>query len=330
PGMMTLATVDAPAEGDWQSVYWQITNGAFVGGYPMYGETTTTNGRTVTYRATGTGPVTLTAQGYDTFGCISPDGTKQVALRSVAAPVIQTEVNSICPGMMTLATVDAPAEGDWQSVYWQITNGVFVGGYPMYGETTTTNGRTVTYRATGTGAVTLTAQGYDTFGCISPDGTKQVAIRTVAAPVIRTEVDATCPGTTVLATVDAPAEGDWQQVYWTITNGVFSMGGPGNWTESDTVSGRNVAFRANGNGPVTLAAHGFDTFGCVSPDGTKQIAIRTVAAPVIRTEVDTTCPGTTVLSTVDAPAEGDWQNVTWTITNGVFSVGGPGDWSESN
>ncbi|HET7433613.1 MAG TPA: hypothetical protein VFN10_02750, partial [Thermoanaerobaculia bacterium] len=315
PYSSATATLRAPAEGTWSIISWSITNGSFS---TPYGNSQWANGETVHYHGNGNGPITLQVTAEDSFGCTSPPAAVQVALRTIAEPVIQT-VTQVCPYARATATLRAPAEGTWNIVSWSITNGSFI---TPYGNASWANGESVDYYGNGNGPITLQVTAEDSFNCTSPPAGVQVAIRTIAEPVIDT-VTQVCPNSTATATVRAPAQGTWDLVAWSITNGSFiTPTGPSSWTNGETVT-----YRGNGNGPITLQVTAQDSFGCTSPPGVAQVAMRTIPAPVIDT-IARVCPNVPTTATVRAPAEGSWDLVAWSITNGSFvTQNGSSSWT---
>jgi D-lyxose ketol-isomerase len=312
----STASVAPPAEGSWTYISWNITNGSFqTNSYPY--QSTSASGPNVTFNADGNGPVTLTVQASDSFGCMAPQATKQVALRTVAAPVITTAASSLCRFATSTASVAPPAEGSWTYISWSITNGFFQSNQYPY-QSTSTSGPNVSFTPDGNGPVILTVQGYDSFGCQSPQATTQVALRTIPAPVITTAAQSLCQYATSTASVDPPAEGTWQYISWNITGGTFQTNSYP--YQTTYASGPNVTFSADGSGPVTLSAQGYDSLGCQSPSATKQVTLRTIPAPTITSSQPSLCGNLQGDASIAAPADGTWQYVNWSITNGHFQT----------
>ncbi|HEX2831633.1 MAG TPA: hypothetical protein VHW00_01385 [Thermoanaerobaculia bacterium] len=310
------ATLAVPAEGTWQSVYWTIENGVFLRNEYPY-EATYANGLNVRYRSNSPQAVVLSVNAMDSLGCYAPPATKSVPRRTIAAPQIVTSTEFTCEMGVYDATLAAPAAGTWQSVYWTIQNGVFLSNEYPY-EATYANGLNVRYRSNSPEPVVLRVNAMDSLGCYSPEGTKTISRRTIAAPQIVTSTELTCEMGMYDATVAAPAEGTWQSVYWNIQNGVF-MNNEYPY-ESTYANGPNVRFRSNSPEPVVLTVNAMDSFGCYSPQATKSIGRRSIAAPVIVTSSPAVCANAATSATVEAPAEGSWQSMSWSITNGAFQT----------
>jgi large repetitive protein len=312
----STASVAPPAEGSWTYVNWSIKNGSFqTNQYPY--QSTYANGTNVTFTADGNGPVTLTVQASDSFGCMAPAASKQVTLRTIPAPVITTAASSLCRYATSAASVAPPAEGSWTYVNWNITNGLFQSNQYPY-QSTNASGPNVTFSPDGNGPVTLTVQASDSFGCMAPAASQQVALRTIPAPVITTAATSLCRNGISTASVDPPAEGTWQYVNWNITGGLFQSNQYP--YQSTSANGPNVTFYSDGTGPVTLTVQGYDSLGCQSPSATKQIPLRTIPAPTITSSVPSLCGSMQGNASVAAPAEGTWQYVNWNITGGTFQT----------
>ena len=305
-----LASVEPPAAGgSWDYVSWEITHGQFNG---MYGPSTTTSGTSVYFYGDNSGqPVVLKARTYDGQFCTS-EATKTVGMRTIAAPVINAPLE-ICPMGNGLASVQPPAEGgSWDYVSWTITNGQFNG---MNGPSNSASGPTVYFYGNNSSQpIVLTATTYDGQYCTS-QSSKTVGIRTIAPPVINAPLEI-CPMGNGLASVAPPAAGgSWDYVSWTITNGQFSgMNGP-----SNSASGTSVYFYGNNSSqPIMLTATTYDSQYCTS-QSSKTVGIRTIAPPVINAPLEV-CPIGSGLASVAPPAAGgNWDYVSWTITNGQFS-----------
>jgi hypothetical protein len=316
PYATSTASVQPPAEGSWAYVSWSITNGYFpTNTYPY--QASYASGTNVSFTSNGNGPVTLTVQASDNFGCMAPPASAQVTLRSIPQPTITTATPSVCPYATSTASIQPPAEGSWTYVSWSITNGYFpTNTYPY--QASYADGTNVTFTANGSGPVTLTVQASDSFGCMAPAATKQVALRTIPEPVITTVSSSLCRYATSTASVAPPTEGSWTYISWSITNGSF----PTNQYpyQSTSASGPNVTYTADGNGTVTLTVQASDSFGCMAPAATKQVALRTIPAPVITTAAASLCRYVTSTASVAPPAEGTWQYVSWNIAGGNFQT----------
>ncbi len=318
PYMPASASVELPAEGTWESVWWSITNGKFVDQFGN--QSTSAQGSEVMFIADTTSPVTLSAFARDSYGCTSPQGSRNVSIREIDA-VVLTAPAQVCPYMPASASVEPPAEGTWESVWWSITNGKFVDQFGV--ESTSAQGSEVMFIAYTTSPVTLSAFARDSYGCTSPQGTRNVSIREIGAVVVTAPAQV-CPYMPAGASVEPPAEGAWESVWWSITNGKFvdQFG-----VESTSAQGSEVMFIANTTSPVTLSAFARDSYGCTSPQGTRQVSIREINPVVIHAPASL-CSLDPVAVTVEPPAEGTWNTLWWSITNGFF-VDGTGNTSTS-
>src|SRR5690242_12747378 len=84
--------------------------------------------------------------------------------------------------------------------------------------------------------------------------------QTCAPPVIEAPAEI-CPAAQGTASVQPPAGGAWESVWWTISNGSFNQNG----YPSSSAQGLSVSFQPGStNAPVTLTAFGRDTNGCVT------------------------------------------------------------------
>ncbi|HEX7708971.1 MAG TPA: FG-GAP-like repeat-containing protein [Thermoanaerobaculia bacterium] len=303
PWTESVASLEPPAQGSWQEVVWEITGGQFDWSGSQYAQ-----GQSVTFISNGSGPVVLTARGWDSLGCESPVATVEIPLRTIASAVINAPL-MVCPFTENVASVEPPAEGTWQEVVWEITGGQFDWSGSQYAQ-----GQSVTFISNGSGPVVLTARGWDSLGCESPLATVEIPLRTIAPAVINAPL-MVCLFTENVASVEPPAEGPWQEVVWEITGGQFD------WSGSQYAQGQSVTFISNGSGPVVLTARGWDSLGCESPLATVEIPQRTIASAVINAPL-MTCPWTENVASVEPPAEGTWQEVVWEITGGQFDSSG--------
>jgi hypothetical protein len=307
PGMGSgTAFIAPPAEGGaWQSFYWEITNGSFMGG-----ATNTVDPSPVFFAGMSGQPIELHVRARDSQGCES-EATKSVGIRSIAAPVISAPAE-LCPGMGSgTASIAPPAEGGaWQSFYWEITNGSFMGG-----ATNTVDASPVFFAGMSGLPIELHVRARDSQGCES-EATKSVGIRSIAAPVISAPAEL-CPGSgSGTASIAPPVEGGaWQSFYWEITNGSFYGGA------TNTVDASPVFFAGMSGQPIELHVRARDSQGCES-EATKSVAIRTIAPAVIEAPAEI-CPGSgSGTASLAPPAEGGaWQSFYWEITNGSFYGG---------
>ncbi len=316
PHTSQYAAVLPPAEGTWSMVYWSIQNGYFTD--YLGNQTTSSIGNGVMFVANGAGPVMLSVGAQDDQGCYSPMGTRSVDIRTIPAPSFSVPA-SVCPNTSQYAAVLPPAEGSWSMVYWSIQNGYFTD--YLGNQTTSASGNGVTFVATGTEPVVLSAGGQDSQGCYSPMGTVTVSIATVEPPVISAP-EGVCPNVPATASVAPPAEGSWSQVQWTITNGFFT---------SPNTTGETVEFITTGGEPVVLQASATNASGCTTTVASATVPITYLPAPVINAPANI-CYGEPSTASVDPPAEGEWVSVWWTITNGELAspMGGGTDSTMGN
>ncbi len=308
------ASVAPPAEGTWQMVWWEVTGGNFGWDPYSWGPRTTISGETVTFYPDGTGPILLTAHAMDSFNCEAPVAMAEVPLRTIPEPVISVPAN-ICRYSQGTASVAPPAEGTWQMVWWEITGGNF--GWDPYtgGPRTTISGETVSFFPDGTGPILLTAHAMDSFNCEAPVAMAEVPLRTIPEPVINAPANI-CRYGQGTASVAPPAEGTWQSVWWSITGGNF--GYDPYYGVRTTINGETVTFYSDGTGPILLTAHAMDSFSCEAPLATVEVPLRTIPAPVLNAPASVCAFSITNSISIQPPAEGTWQSVSWTITGGVF------------
>jgi len=309
PYTTSTASILPPAEGTWQIVSWSILGGGFVdaNGNPVQYP----SGETVRFYANTSEPVRLLVTAQDSFGCMSPQGTTLVPIRTIPEPQISAPPQ-VCPYTPATASILPPAEGTWQIVSWSIYGGGFVdaNGNPIQYP----NGETVRFYANTSEPVRLFVTAQDSFGCMTTQGTTLVPIRTIPEPQISAPPQV-CPYTPATASILPPAEGTWQIVSWSIMGGSFvdANGNPVQYP-----SGETVRFYANSSSePVRLSVSAQDSFGCMATQGTTQVPIRTIPAPQISAPPQV-CTYTPATASIQPPAEGTWQIVTWSILGGSF------------
>ena len=308
------AVVHASVAGPYPGLTWSVVNGYIF----------SSDAQSASFYAYG--PKTqIIASFPDGAGCTRYGGAEVLVQNGgVAAPVISTSVESTCQYSNVTASVAPPASGSWSYLNWTITGGKFRAMTYPYTDTTYSSDPNPSFYADGTGPVTLSVHGYTNTGCNSPEGTKTLQLRAASAPTITTSAAAVCPYSNATASVAPPAEGTWQYVSWSITGGMFRNNSYPYGGDTTYANGENVTFYANGNGPVTLHAFAYDSFGCNSPEATKTVNIRTVAAPAINVASPSICSYTDSTASVAPPAEGSWQYVSWSITGGSFRGPYPG------
>ncbi|HEX6098737.1 MAG TPA: hypothetical protein VF432_20645 [Thermoanaerobaculia bacterium] len=293
------AVVQPPGEGStWQSVSWTIANGMFrLPDYPY--TSSTASGPNVEFYADGSGTVMVSVTAY-TAECGSTNSA-YVALRTIDAPVITTSADEACPNAQLTATAEPPAEGgDWQAYQWSIDGGGFyLNEYPW--TSTTAYTPEVTFYASGPGPATLRLVTYDASGCVTPQATKEVSIRTVEPPVITVSTPDVCLYESSTASASAPAEGgEWDYYFWTIEGGQFwdpySGGGTNAYTQT-------VQFSPTQSGPVTLRLRVGDGEGCEA-ETTQVIPARVSPAEIVLDSE--TCPTSATIANA-----GDFSLVYW-------------------
>jgi hypothetical protein len=309
--------ISAPESGMWREVQWTITGGAFRD--PFTGEPrTTASGPSAMFYANedGAEPVVVTAVAIDSYGCLAPAATKQVAIRQIAAPEIYAD-EEICPRSDHYVGIAAPNAGPWRDVQWTITGGAFRD--PFTGEPrTTASGPSAMFYANEDGAepVVVSVVAIDADGCLAPTATKQINIRHIDAPYIYADEEI-CPRSDHYVGLGSPVAGPWRDVQWTITGGAFRD--PFTGQPSTTASGPSAMFYANEDGaaPVVVTAVAIDANGCLAPTVTKEIRIRHIDAPYIYTDEEI-CPRSDHWVGIGSPVAGPWRDVQWSIVGGVF------------
>jgi large repetitive protein len=252
------ATLQAPGDGStWQGASWTITGGMFrLPDYPY--TSSTASGTNVEFYADGSGTVMVSVTAYGP-GCSSTNSA-YVALRAIDAPVITTSGDEACPNAQMTATAEPPVDGgEWQAYQWSIDGGGFsLDEYPW--TSTTAYTPEVTFYASGPGPATLRLVTYDGSGCVTPQATKEVTIRTVEPPVITVSTPDVCLYESSSASASPPAEGgEWDYYFWTIEGGQFWDPYSGGGTTAYT---QTVQFSPDQSGPVTLRLRVWDSQGC--------------------------------------------------------------------
>ena len=302
------ATTAPPAQGSWQTYVWNIDNGFFVDG--LGNKSMSSSQQSVYFTPDGgTRDIVLHLRAMDSLGCWTNEATKSIPIRTIPAPLIETDVTEICPYGTSNAGVSAPPTGSWQTYAWNIENGVFVDG--LGNKSTSSNQPYVTFTPDGgTSYVVVQLFAQDSLGCWTEQTAKIVPIRTITAPPINT-VSELCANAQGNASVD----GNWQSVQWSITNGLFVD--PFGAT-SNSASGAAVTFTPNGGSdPVMLSAVVSDTLGC-SATASAQVNVA-AGTPAVIDSANAFCANTDAqASTPDAGAGATYD---WDVTNATIVAG---------
>jgi PKD-like domain len=274
PWRDTTASVQAPAEGEWQNIVWSIDGGAFrFPDYPYEGYTS--YGTNVTFYAYGNDPVTLRAHGYHSSGC-DVESETGVMIRTVAPPVIEVSQPDLCRYEQATATIQPPAEGTWEGYSWSIEGGSFVTNeYPHRSQYAYT--ANPVFEADGTGPVTLNVQAYDSFGCQAPLTSIQVPMRDIPLPQIVVQ-EGSCPQTASITNAQ-----DYVYFHWNVDAARL--------TTSEFAP--TINFHPNGNYLVTLSVQALHRDGCWV-ENSVQFTPTTVPNMSIHLEPSTLCQGDVV------------------------------------
>ena len=257
--------------------------------------------REVTLRPHGPGTIRLSAWLYTSTGTCTTTGVTEIQVGSTLTPTIHASLPHCGTGT---ASVDHAA--NYTSVAWSIQNGVIDG---------PANGPTVTFHATSSDPVVLTAAVTSANGC-SGSGSTQVTPRTPTIPAISASPVSFCStGSRGSAQVTngpfaAPLE-------WRLTNAVIVYRTPGN----DYIEYRNA-----GEGPVVIEVSTRDAGGC-AVTGSTTIPYQAPRVPVIAATPAAHCG---VSTTIEAqvtnaadfpPGTYSWA---WYVKNGyIVSSSGP-------
>ncbi len=301
---ITLATPDVcPYGSDTASVpagfanYWWSVSG----GYISSGDGT----NSITFHPGSgmpgnPGPVTLTLFVQDANGCLAPQATATVPIRTIPAPQITVATPDVCPNGTDTATVPAQYANYW----WSITGGSITSGDGT---------NTITFRPGGgmpgsMSPVTITLFVQDANGCTAPQATVTVPIRTIPAPQISVATPDVCPNGNDTATVPAQYAN-----YWWLVNGGSITGGDG----TNTITFRPGSGMPGSTGPVTITLFVQDANGCTAPQATVTVPIRTIEPPQISVTTADVCSMGSDSATVPAGFANYW----WTVTNGNITGG---------
>ncbi|HEV7923516.1 MAG TPA: hypothetical protein VGR02_22250, partial [Thermoanaerobaculia bacterium] len=258
--------------------------------------------RYITDTPTATASYTVTVT--DADGCSATSSALTVTVNPVNAATAQTVMPSVCAGANGQAYIMSPPSGvTWTAYAWSIANGVING---------SSTGQTVDFTAGPNGIVTLTAAVTDQNGCETTAMTA-VSVYETTPPAIQAP-PAVCAGVRSSAQISYPPY--YQSYSWSISGGTMEPAGVDGGPNTN-----RVFFTSDGPGPVTLTVTVTDQHGCPVTNYVT-VPVRSVAPPVIHLDRTTMCPGTINLAFLDPPAQGSWQNVSWTIQNGTMSNGG--------
>jgi hypothetical protein len=286
--------VDAPASGNWQTIYWTIEHGSL-----PYGNTSPS----AFFTADGSGlPVVLHVTVTD-FGACQAQNSITIPIRTISAPAIHTFEANVCPTGNGDVYVDAPASGNWQTIYWTIEHGSL-----PYGNTSPS----AFFTADGSGLPVVLHVTVTDFGACQAQNGITIPIRTISAPAVHTFEANVCPTGNGDVYVDAPASGNWQTIYWTIEHGSLVYGN----------TSPSAMFTADGSGlPVVLHVTVTD-FGACQAQSSITIPVQANTTATIHTDQSTVCINGYGAATLDdAPPENPWTSIYWVIENGTVVWG---------
>jgi hypothetical protein len=286
--MIGDASIAPPATGTWQDVFWNITNGYFLtNDYPYQSNYAT--GTNITFRADGTGPVTLSAFAHDNLGCYAPTATLQVPLRVIPPPQIQVDSQS-CPTTATIANAT-----DFAYFHWDVGNASVTGDY---------NSSSLTFQPSGNGVMTLIATGWDANGCSS---TSTVNITVSGLPDLTMTLSSNrCVGSPGTASV--PDGGPGVTYSW-------STGNTGHIIGSST--GPSVQFVPDTDTlAITVTAQGAS--GCTATSTTYAVVNRPPIGGFDSIPASMCANSVATVSTYDSGPTTTYQ---WTVVNGDIVSG---------
>jgi hypothetical protein len=228
-------------------------------------------------------------------------------------PTIHVANPAVCSGAAGHAIVQAPLEWmEYTDVSWSIVNGTL-----PYGNSTAS----VTFIATGEGAVELTVTVIDTSACQATNSVT-IPLATIPPPEINLNAPSACPGPSPdsaggVASAAPPPEGvTYDSFAWSIANGAIISG----------QENASVAFTIDGTAPAVLTLTVRDSYGCESTNSTT-IEIRTIPPPGINLLAPSACPGPSPdagggVAYAAPPPEGVmYDSFAWSIANGAIISG---------
>jgi len=297
PGSYDRIYISGPADANtsWGNVQWTVANGTIIVLNNYYVDFTTDPGGQ---------PATITAVATDTLGCTNR-ASITIPVRSIAAPVLRQSVeHPLCAGASDRVYLGPPADTNtsWGNVQWSITNGTIV--------VSTNDFIDFTTDASGL-PVTITATATDTQGCTN-SGSLTIPVRSAPQAVLTAYFENICAGSLGGVSLDPPADPNstWQDVQWTIANGVIT-----------STYGNSAYFTTDPSGqPATVTVVAIDNFGCTAT-ASHTFSVRSVPPPVMHAYIENVCPGMYDGAYVDAPADTNttWQSARWTIAHGTIT-----------
>ena len=194
-------------------------------------------------------------------------------IRTVAPPSISLDTPDVCPG----STDWAMADGVWSDYSWSIQNGTIVAPGPG-------GPRSVIFRPSGSGPVTLTVNVTDSRGCHATQSIT-VPIRTIAAPVVTASGPTSfCEGGSV--TLTAPS-------------------GYSSYTWSNGATSQSIVVSASGSYSVSVNDFG----GCSATSAPTTVAVNAIPSAVITASGPTSfCGSGSVTLTASSGASYLWSN----------------------
>jgi hypothetical protein len=256
---------------------WSIANGAIVAGAGT---------RQIRFVPSNGNAVTLDVTVTEFYRGCSNHGTYTGQFVPGNGPQIVLDRTSACPG----SNVQASIEGTYSSINWSVTNGYI----------TADNGSSITFQVNGWGGpAQVSVNVSNGQGCSAYDA-EEVAISWVDPPALTVDKPSVCPGQGV---VTATVDGEWSNVYWSVTNGeVVSQNG-------STATLRSTSWSSG----IMVGAYVTNADGCSAFAGGVQIPLRTASPPTITVDKPSVCPS---FGVVTATIDGVWSNIYWSPING--------------
>ncbi|HYR28180.1 MAG TPA: hypothetical protein VEU30_06915, partial [Thermoanaerobaculia bacterium] len=295
------ASLTPPAEGSWMLVEWYISGGAFIRPNGTRVDSFTGPDTSVTFESSDMGTVTIFAIATDSFNCRAPYAQVEIGLRTLVAPDIELDSESVCLNTPRTASV----EGTWQSVLWSITGGSITGDPAAASTTFEIDQQTAT----------LTVMLVDPSGCTT-ESSRTITATSTAPPQIAAPAQV-CASTTATATVTDFASFPGG-ILWSIdpNDGYIS----GAYFDEATVE----FYAFDGRTSVTLTATPVGD-GCSSPAIVTIPVLANSPATITQSEPGPWCHGTEMTLTASEGVSYLWSNGATTrsivITQGAdFSV----------
>jgi hypothetical protein len=294
PTGLGSAWIDSPNPADpysnWNRVTWTIDHGTIT-----YGAGT----KTINYVADSSGqPVVLHVDAQDSGYC-SASASATIPIRTIAAPVIHSYNQNICPSGLGSAWIDSPNPSDpysnWNRVTWTIDHGTIT-----YGAGT----KTINYVADNSGLpVVLHVDGQDSGYCSASSAATVPVLAAGPAPVIHPFQGELCLNGSSGAGLDPPAGGgSWSSVYWSATHATIT----GTYSNPNVAS-QYVYFTADGSGnPVVVTANAQVAGSCAASASVTVPVNATPATPLIVFN-DPSCPTSASISNASEFSMMSWQ-----------------------